>query len=645
MNEDEYQRFEYDGSADGHILDQVGVAVITIDSDGHILDTNCSAAIMFGYSELAMQGENVSVLMPAHHAEKHDSYLEHHLTTGEKRIIGKGRFVEGRRADGTIFPMHLAVGRFEIEGKIFFKGIIHDISVQNHLENQATRLGHIVEESVNEIFVFQADTLRITLANRGAINNLGYSLNEFMQMSPVDIKPQFDETAFRELVAPLISGELERLTFQTLHQRKDGSQYDAEIALHLSHAVSPPEFVAIVQDCTEKNQMFKAISQAQKMESIGQLTGGIAHDFNNLLTVIAGNLELLDMTLTDQEHLDLVSEALTASAKGADLTRRLLSFARRSSLLPQKLNFNEIVLDLRDLLKRSLTDGVSLELRLANHLWDVKADRSQLDSALINLAINARDAMSGTGTFSVTTENQSLSATDAESMNLLAGNYALLSVTDTGTGIAPDQLLRVFEPFFTTKSKSRGHGLGLSMVYGFAHQSGGSVCVQSVEGEGACFRLYLPRDWSTESERDENTLSKTDRPYRHGTILLVEDDDTVRRLTARRLKHLGHTVMQACDTSEALSIVQGGAAFDLLITDVVMPGEFDGLSLARQVRADTPGVPVILSSGFSSKLVALGDLERKEFFVLHKPYSISTLEAIVLAALERSVPQASSTVL
>lgn len=637
MKEHGYTKNGNDSSSDAQILDQVGVAVITIDSDGHILDNNYSAVTMFGYTEDVMQGQNVSMLMPRHHAEQHDGYLKHHLTTGERRIIGKGRLVEGKRADGTIFPMHLAVGRFESDGEICFKGIIHDLSVQNQWQDQATRLGNIVDESINEIFIFKSDTLRITLANRGAMNNLGFTLDEFKQMTPVDINSQFDENSFQELIAPLLSGELERMTFQTIHRRKDGSEYDADIMLHLSDAVAPPEFVAIVQDCTEKNHLFKAIGQAQKMESIGQLTGGIAHDFNNLLTVIAGNLELLDMALTDEDQLELVSEALIASAKGADLTRRLLSFARRSSLLPQKLNLNEVVVDLSDLLKRSLTEGVSLELRLATHLWDVKVDRSQIDSALMNFAINARDAMSGKGRLIITTENRTLSVSDAESMNLVAGNYALLSVTDTGVGIAADKLQRVFEPFFTTKSKSQGHGLGLSMVYGFAQQSGGSACVESTKGEGACFSLYLPRDWSPEIGHEEKILSTTDQSARNSTILLVEDDDSVRRLTVRRLEYMGHTVLEARDTSEAIDVVKSGVLFDMLLTDIVMPGEMDGLNLAKRVHADLPTIPIILSSGFSTKLLELNERERREFFILHKPYTVSGLEAIISAVLDSCV--------
>ncbi|MFK7992495.1 MAG: PAS domain S-box protein [Granulosicoccus sp.] len=632
MNEHAHSGAGHDGAGHAQILDQVGVAVITIDHAGIILDTNISSAVMFGHSADAMLGQNVSMLMPGHHAKRHNGYLHHHLSTGEHRIIGKGRLVEGKRSDGTVFPMHLAVGRLEVDGEIYFKGIIHDLSVQDRLQDQATRLGKIVDESINEIFVFKTDTLQFTLVNRGAMNNLGYSLSEFTQMTPVDIKPQFDENGFRKLIAPLISGELEQLTLQTVHRRKDGSEYDADIVLHLSDAVAPPEFVAIVQDSTEKNAMFQAVSQAQKMESIGQLTGGIAHDFNNLLTIISGNLELLNEMITATDQLELVDEALSASERGADLTNRLLSFARRGRLLPEKLNLNDIVKELSDLLRRTLSENISLQLLLAPHLWDVKVDRSQIDSALMNLAINARDAMCGKGALTVTTDNRSLSTSDAEPLNLVAGNYAVLSVTDSGTGISADQLQRVFEPFFTTKSESKGHGLGLSMVYGFAQQSGGSVSVKSTEGDGASFSLYLPRDWSPESEAKQSNLSNALKPRDHYRILLVEDDDSVRRLTIRRLEHMGHTVQSAGNAGEAVALMENQSVFDLVITDIVMPGAMDGVAFAKFVHEKKPAMPIILCTGFSKKLLSLDDSQRKAFHILHKPYSLTELENIVSTA-------------
>ena len=627
----------YDGEGHAQILDQVGVAVITIDADGQMVDTNLSAVVMFGYPEIAMLGENVSMLMPRHHAKQHDGYLQHHLDTGEKRIIGKGRLVEGRRADGSVFPMHLAVGRLNIADKVFFKGIIHDLSVQDQLQDQATRLGQIIDKSINEIFVFKSDTLKFTLVSQGAMNNLEFKIDEFFRMTPVDIKPQYSEKTFRELLAPLLSGELDRLTFQTTHRRKDGSEYDADIVLHLSDAVSPPEFVAIVQDSTEKNNMLKTISQAQKMESIGQLTGGIAHDFNNLLTIISGNLELLDMMLTDNQQRELVLEAKSASVRGADLTHRLLSFAKRNRLLPQKLNFNEIVNDISDLLQRSLSKDLAFISQLAPDLWDVQADRSQVDSALMNFAINARDAMVGKGTLTIATENQTLSAIQAEMLNLAAGNYAVLSVSDTGTGIKVKDLPRVFEPFFTTKSTSRGSGLGLSMVYSFAQQSGGSVSVKSIHGEGSSFSVYLPRDRSSEIDASSVSTVASDVSGLSCTFLLVEDDDSVRRVTKRRLEYMGHRVLEASDSAEAVAIMKSGEVFDVLMTDIVMPGKDDGLTLAKNLRADDSQIPIILSSGYSAKLLALEEHRRHEFHLLPKPYTMSELEATVLAAVEKCV--------
>jgi len=622
------------GANHEEILEQVPVSVITINAQGQILHTNRATADMFGYSDAAMQGKNVSLLMPEHHGKRHDGYLERHLRTGENRIVGKGRLVEGRRADGRIFPMHLAVGKFERDGKIFFTGIVHDLTMHYLARDQASRFGRIIDNSVNEILVFRADSLKFTLANKGALNNLGYSMDELCQMTPVDIKSEHTEESFRKLIAPLYQGETGRLMFQAIHQRKDGSFYDADVMLHLSDAVMPPEFVAIIQDCTERNAMLAAVQQSQKMDSIGQLTGGIAHDFNNLLTVITGNLELLEMTTKDRESLELIEEARSASTLGANLTSRLLSFARRSTLVPTQLNLNDVVIDLSDLLKRSVGESISLHTVLEPDIWPVKLDQSRLDSALMNLAINARDAMSGTGTLVIETSNLSLSASEAESFSLPAGNYAVLSVTDTGSGIEASDLNHVFEPFYTTKSKSNGHGLGLSMVYGFVRQSGGHLTVESEIGKGACFKMLLPRDWQSDNDQEQEEESDSP-PNRHygAKVLLVEDDDSVRRLTLRRLRHMGYRVSEASNAAEALEIYRSHGEFDLMFTDMVMPGELNGLQLAQAIHEQQPDLPVIVASGYSEQLAAKEVASEHGILILQKPYTLDNLALILSKAL------------
>lgn len=610
------------------ILETVGIAVMTIDASGTLLEANEAAVAMFGHAREALLGRNVSMLMPRQHAVAHDGYIRHHLATGERRVIGRGRKVQGLRADGSLFPMHLAVGRLDVGGESYFTGIVHDLSEPERDHESVTRLGHIIEESLNEIYVFAADTLRFTIVNRSAAANLGYHPSELRRMTPVDIKPLHDERSFARLIAPLLSGEMERLKFQTAHERKDGTRYDVEVTLHLSDAVSPPEFVAVVDDVTERNRMLEAVQHAQKMDAIGQLTGGLAHDFNNLLTVIGGNLELLEGALGERggEDLELVEEARDATRLGASLTARLLSFARRSSLSPETLDLNERVLGLADLLRRSLGESVALQLALAPGLWPVTIDAAFAESALMNLVINARDAMDGRGELLVETGMDTLDAATAKLVGLPPGDYVTLVVADDGRGIDPADLARVFDPFFTTRSGSGGHGLGLSMVYGFARQSGGHVAVESEPGRGARFTLWLPRAVDAASgSASPNGAAEAAEPARAARVLVVEDDERVRRLTVRRLERLGHEALEAVDGPSALALFERHPDVDLLFTDMVMPNGLSGLELARRLRERRPSLPVLLASGYSDELLAADALEDERTRLLGKPYESAAL--------------------
>jgi len=621
------------------ILESVGIGVVTIDAAGTLLEVNDAAVTMFGHTRAAMLGRNVAMLMPPHHAEAHDGYLRRHLETGEERIIGRGRKVEGHRADGAHFPMHLAVGRFDIDGVAFFTGIVHDLSESERDHQNARRLARIVEESPNEICVFDIDTLRFTIVNRSAAANLGYGVEELLAMTPVDVNPLHDAVSFARLLEPLRSGELNRLRYQTVHERKDGSRYDVEITMHRSSSVLPPEYVAIAQDVTERNRLLAAVQQSRKMDAIGELTGGIAHDFNNLLTVIGGNLELLESMLDDAGSLELVGEAREAARMGAGLTSRLLSFARRSSLSPEPLDLNERVLGLAGLWRRSLGESISLSFVLAPELWPVRIDPSLADNALMNLAINARDAMAGHGELVIETANRTLDTGEATAFDLPPGDYVTLAVSDSGTGIKAADLARVFEPFFTTKGAQGGHGLGLSMVYGFARQSGGHVTVESPHGEGARFTLVLPR--SAASPTPGATPASRSRPAlgRRHLILVVEDDAAVRRLSARRLRHLGQDTLEAADGPSALAVIDTHPDIDLLFTDMVMPNGLSGLELARALRRHRPDLPVLIASGYSEELLMIDALREEGILRIEKPHDGAAL-ADALEELLGSTPTA-----
>lgn len=503
------------------ILNSAVDGIVTLGRDGRIESANRAARILFQYTWDELQGQNISMLMPEPYRSQHDSYIAHHLQTGENRIIGIGREVQGCKRDGTIFPLHLSVGRFEIGKDVHFTGIIRDLTA----------------------------------------------------------------------------------TKQT------------ELALQRAH----------------------------KMEAIGQLTGGIAHDFNNLLTVVTGNLELMEMRLDDDYLLSLLSEAQEASELGARLTHRLLAFARRSPLEPEIVDLNTLVVGLTDLLHRTLGEPVELGSALSTGLWPVLADRSQVESAIVNLAVNARDAMPGGGRLFIETQNVVVDETaimpdmaghaGSRDLDFQPGDYVRLSIIDTGEGIPDETLDRVFEPFFTTKEVGRGTGLGLSMVYGFAKQSKGNATIYSEVGTGTTVNIYLPRHVPVglveTSTNDQAPLARGSGE----TILVVEDDTKVRNLTVRRLSALGYLVVEAENGPDALERMGEIKDLSLLFTDLVMPGGMTGYDLVEAARKVRPGLKVLLTSGYAEDLLHADRLSELRARLLRKPYRQIDLATAIRRAL------------
>ena len=605
------------------VLDSVDAAIITIDSLGNILEINPATERLFKYSESELLGNNVKMLMPAPYEAEHDGYLANHLKTGRTNIIGVGRQVVGLKSDNSTFPMHLAVGKHTVDEQTLFTGIIHDLTYQTERTEYSTRLGQILDESLNEIFVFDAKTYKFTMVSRGALSNLGYSREEIYSMTPIDIKPDHTQESFELLIKPLLDGSKLRISFNTKHQRKDKSSYDVEVTLSLSNS---SEFVAIIDDVTEKNKLLKMMQQSQKLESVGQLTGGIAHDFNNLLTVISGNLELLEPIALTPIHQDILKDARDAANMGARLTNRLLAFASRSSLTPEVISINKLVLEMIELLRRTIGENISLDTNLASEIWCTKVDISQLESALLNLAINAQNAMPSGGRLSITTENVSISNLDNKGADALLGDFAKIIVSDTGQGISQENITKIFEPFYTTKKDKLGSGLGLSMVYGFVRQSGGFVEVDSVVGKGATFALYIPRDKSAENVN--NSAQASNEAYTSPTknVLLVEDEDPVRKLTRRRLEHLGHSVIEANNGFDALELFKKYKEIDIVFSDMVMTAGMTGLDLAEAIYKIRPNTAFLLTSGYATELIDSRRLDEAGITLLRKPYSLSELE-------------------
>jgi signal transduction histidine kinase len=391
---------------------------------------------------------------------------------------------------------------------------------------------------------------------------------------------------------------------------------------------------ALRHEIAERRQTEAHLVQAQKMEAIGNLTGGMAHDFNNMLGVVIGNLDLLcGSGKADPETTELAREALDASLRGAELTRRLLAFARRQSLQPEHIDVNQHVGGIGKLLARTLGEQIEIKFDFAADAWPVIADPAQLEASLANLANNARDAMPKGGRLSIRTANRTLDADYASlHADLSPGDFVMIEVSDTGEGMPPERLNRIFEPFFTTKEPGKGTGLGLSMVFGFMKQSGGHINVYSEPGVGTAFRLYLPRAKEATMTVQPGPAAAT-RSDRNETILVVEDNAQLRRVVVRQLTELGYAVIEAEDPPHALEALERASHVDLLFTDVVMPGGTTGYELAATVRERWPEIKVVLTSGFPDATIARNG-GAASARLLSKPYRRDELGRTVREALQ-----------
>ncbi|MEX1198006.1 MAG: ATP-binding protein [Pseudohongiellaceae bacterium] len=436
-----------------------------------------------------------------------------------------------------------------------------------------------------------------------------------------------DSLAYSEYHRAVESGEPARFTL-----------YFAPLSAHLDVRAFPYEngLTLYFQDITERVEMDERLRQAQKMEAVGQLTGGVAHDFNNLLTVILGNaesmVEELDAIKPGDRRMELVKTQADmirqAGTRASQLTHRLLAFARKQPLNPRLTNINRLIGDTEGLLRRTLTESINIELVRGSGLWEASVDPNELQNALLNLAINARDAMISGGRLTIETANMSVDMDYARMHGLRAGQYVTVAVSDTGTGMDAATVDRVFDPFFTTKSEGKGSGLGLSMVYGFARQSGGQVKIYSEPGHGTTVRLYLPRAAAGEQENlpDEPVADGTEPlPEGDERILVVEDDEMVRHYTVSSLKRLGYRVEACPEARPALDALRDNGPFDLLLTDVVLTGGMSGRELVDQAMPAHPELKVLYMSGYTENaIVHHGRLDRG-VHLLNKPFRITHL--------------------
>jgi signal transduction histidine kinase len=371
----------------------------------------------------------------------------------------------------------------------------------------------------------------------------------------------------------------------------------------------------------QREQAEERLRQSEKLKAVGQLTGGIAHDLNNMLQSITGSLSMVRLRLQQARAADIpgyVDRAERGAHRAATLTHRLLAFARRQTLAPKPVDLDRVAGGMEDMLRRTIGPGIQLDMRLANGRWLVMCDPDQMESALLNLCINARDAMPDGGWLTVGTQEVMLTDADvADHEDMAPGRYVAIAVSDTGTGMTPEVVQHVFEPFFTTKPQGQGTGLGLSQIYGFVRQSGGLMQIDTAPGQGTTVRVCLP--YCGRNEQD--TLATGTRTGK--TLLLVEDEEDVRELISENLRDLGYSVLEAEDGAAALRLVQAGTQFDLLVSDIGLPGMLDGRQLVDAVRARIPHLPVVLITGYAGgQAVTNADL-------LHKPFDLSVLADLV----------------
>lgn len=603
--------------------------VILIDASGDILMFNPACEKLFGYVASEVIGKNVKMLMPEPYQSEHDTYLDNYHRTGARKIIGIGRQVKGQRKDRSVFPMDLSVGEAKQEGASIFVGIIHDLTERERSEKvireAAARMQAIVETAVDGVILIDAEG-DILMFNPACENLFGYDAAEVIGKNVKMLMPQpyrrehdtyltnYHHTGERKIIG--IGREVEG-------QRKDGSVFPMDLSVGEAKQDGSSIFVGIIHDITSRKQSEALLVQAQKMEAVGQLSGGIAHDFNNLLTVIIGNAEAIsDLLKPRPDLLRYINMIVAAGERGAELTQRLLAFSRRQTLLPVEVNCNQLVNEMQQMLLRTLREDISIKTELEADLWSAFADPSQLESAILNLTINAQDAMPEGGSLIISTANVPLDEHyQITNPEVPPGYYVMISVTDTGEGMSPDVLKKVFEPFFTTKEVGKGSGLGLSMVYGFVKQSNGHVSIYSEPKLGTTVRIYLP---STVKKADGETSfqrhSNEHAPGGQETILIAEDDDFVRAYAVHCLESLGYKVISASSGHEALSLLSQGSNPDVLFTDIVMPGGMNGLELAEHARRLRPQLKILLTSGYAlDALTSRGRLEVGTA-VLHKPY-------------------------
>jgi PAS domain S-box-containing protein len=606
--------------------------IFVTDQKGRFIDVSPSSFALLGYRPGEMIGRGAIDFIHPDDLDK---------TRDEMRAGRRGRQQRNfatryLHRDGHSVTLSWAGVWSEPEQRYFFIG--RDLTDEQRLmeAERATKetLSAVIDASPVAIICLAPDAT-VTVWSRAAEMIFGYKAEEVIgrpyALVPSGEQPQGE---YASLFARALAGETLR-GIQVPRQRKDGTIIEISFDAAQMRGANGIKGVAYaLADVTESRRTEQQLRQSQKMDAIGQLTGGVAHDFNNMLTVITGTIDILADAVADKPDIHAIAKLISEAAdRGAELTGQLLAFARKQPLQPRKTSVNDVVNEVAKLLRPSLGEHIEVEWRLDARAWPALVDPAQLSTAIVNLAVNARDAMEDGGRLILETANVYLDQDYAGAhTEVTPGPYVMCAVSDSGPGIPSEIREKVFEPFFTTKEVGKGTGLGLSMVYGFVKQSGGHIKLYSEQGHGTTFKIYLPRaDQDAAVSAQQDPAAKIDGGSE--TILLVEDDPIVRRSVETQLRSLGYKTILASNAAEALELVDRGEAFDLLFTDLIMPGSINGRQLAGEVRNRRGPIKVLFTSGYTEDSVVRRGLLEPGLLLLTKPYRKADLARFVSSAL------------
>jgi PAS domain S-box-containing protein len=612
-----------------HLFESSLDLILVTDRRGTLTRVSPSASAIIGYHPDEMIGRSgVDFVHPddldSTRNEMRMARRGHEMRTFETRYLHK---------DGRVVVLTwMGVWSDDVE-RHFFIG--RDLTAQKNLESAERQakeaLTAIINTSPVAIICLNLDRT-VLLWSRAAEEIFGYTTEETVGR-PYPLVPPGGDVEFFDLIDRAIAGEVLR-DIRVKRQRKDGTV--VEVSFEGAAIMDDGKVKALayaLTDITERNKMEQQLRQSQKLDAIGQLTGGIAHDFNNMLSVITGTIDILAAGVADRPDLASIARLIgEAAERGAALTGHLLAFARKQPLQPRITEIRQVLMEAINLLRPTLGEQIEIDWQLRDDAWPAMVDPAQLVTAILNLAVNARDVMPEGGKLTIETSNVRFDESDlGGALDVTPGSYVMIAVSDTGPGI-PDAIKdKVFEPFFTTKGVGKGTGLGLSMVYGFVKQSGGHIRLYSEENQGTTFKIYLPRAGAASS--DAETQAEAAPGGGSECILVVEDDSTVLSSVLVQLSNLGYATITAANAQEALDIIDRGTAFDLLFTDMVMPGPLNGRRLAEEARRRRPDIKVLFTSGYTEDAsIRHGRLE-PGVLLLVKPYRKADLARMIRVAL------------